>query len=275
MRNIKLTVEYDGTLFNGWQVQAQGPRSVQGQIESALKKIFKKQIRLIGSGRTDSGVHALGQVANFKVATNKSTEEIASALNGNIPEDVVVLRAEDVNDSFHSQYSAKRKTYRYSVLNRRASCAIDRPFSYHFPYKLNVRKMREEAKALVGKKDFRSFMASDAKMRAKIQEKNTTRTIYDLTIKKKGDYLTFDITANGFLYKIRSPIKPVQQIYWVRLQSSAYVVWQLSHSSVSASNFDLQTKTLQSFGKVMHLFFRWNLHLCRKAVDTQPGIFAL
>jgi len=202
MRNIKLTIEYDGTNFNGWQIQGQGHRTVQGDIETALQKIFKKKIRLIGSGRTDSGVHALGQVANFTIASKMPTGEIIKALNGNLAEDVVVLDAKEVPVPFHAQYNAKRKTYRYTILNRKATCAQQRNFCLYFPYKLNLTAMRQEAKSLVGKKDFRSFMASDAKKRLKIAEKDTVRTIYRLDIKKKKDLLLIEIEANGFLYKM-------------------------------------------------------------------------
>ena len=102
MRNIKLTIEYDGTNFEGWQIQKKDQRTVQGQIEEALYKILKKKIRLIGSGRTDSGVHALGQVANFKTQTSKSLVTIKKALNANLPDDVSILEAEEVDDLFHS-----------------------------------------------------------------------------------------------------------------------------------------------------------------------------
>jgi len=202
MRNIRLTIEYDGTKFKGWQVQAQRNRTVQGEIEKALKKIFNKRIRLIGSGRTDSGVHALGQVANFKTASQMEASEMLRALNGNLPEDISVLEARDARDDFHSQYGAKRKTYRYTILNRKIRCSQQRYFLFQFQYKLNITKMRSASKALIGKKDFRSFMAADPAQKRSGKSKNTVRTIYKITIKKSGDLITIDIEANGFLYKM-------------------------------------------------------------------------
>ncbi|MCK5581769.1 MAG: tRNA pseudouridine(38-40) synthase TruA [Candidatus Omnitrophica bacterium] len=202
MKNFKLTVEYDGTKFNGWQVQAQNERTIQGKIEQALKIIFKKRIRLYGSGRTDSGVHASGQVANFKTSTQKSDNEILNAINANLPPDISIINIQEVPLDFHSQYSAKRKTYRYTILNRKARSAQNRNFYLHFPHTLNVTAMRQDIKNLVGKKDFRSFMASDTALRKTGKTKKTVRTIYDAKIQKKGDLIYIDITANGFLYKM-------------------------------------------------------------------------
>lgn len=208
-RNIKLTIEYDGTDFNGWQIQNHRrnssnsrKRTVQGEIEKALKKIFKKPVKLYGSGRTDSGVHALGQVGNFKTTSKMPTDEIIRALNANLPEDIAILNAEDVASDFHAQYSAKSKTYRYTVLNRAGRCAQQRDFCLYFPYKLNLTAMREESKCLIGRKDFRSFTASDPARRKAGKDNNTTRTVKKIAIRKKGDAVTFDIQANGFLYKM-------------------------------------------------------------------------
>jgi tRNA pseudouridine38-40 synthase len=202
MRNIKLTIEYDGTNFNGWQVQAKGHRTVQGEIEKALRKIFKRKIRLVGSGRTDSGVHALGQVANFKTASKITTVEIQNAINSNTGKDLTVLNVEDVPINFHAQYSTKDKTYCYCILNRKAPCAQQRFFCLHIPQKLNLTAIRREAKALIGRKDFRSFMAMDPAKRDTIETKNTVRTIKRLEIRKKGDFIYIIIEANGFLYKM-------------------------------------------------------------------------
>jgi len=199
-RNIKLTIEYDGTAFNGWQVQPNNQRTVQGIIEKAVQKIFNKKIRVIGSGRTDSGVHALGQVANFKVKSDLPLIKIRGALNANLPVDVVILKVEEVPLDFHARYSVKAKTYRYTVLYRKTRCARQRHFCLLYPYPLNLSHMRQEAKILVGRHDFKSFQAVDA---AKPKRgENTVRTIKRLEIKKKGDYIYIDIEANGFLYKM-------------------------------------------------------------------------
>lgn len=200
MRNIKITVEYDGTDFQGWQIQDPKDRTVQGEIESALLKIFKEPIRIFGSGRTDSGAHAKGQVANFKVGSPMPTKEIVNALNGNLPEDIVIIEAKEVAADFHAQFNAKRKTYRYAILNRKPRAVLERRYCWHYPYTLDLSLLRKEAKALVGKKDFRSFMASDP--HEKIKEKSAVRQIYAIKITKKNGFLLIDITASGFLYKM-------------------------------------------------------------------------
>jgi tRNA pseudouridine38-40 synthase len=198
MRNIKLTLEYDGTHFNGWQIQAKPRRTVQEELTKACSRILKEKITVVGSGRTDSGVHALGQVANFKTRSKMPAEEIFRALNANLPDDVVVLKAEDVRSSFHAQHSAKRKTYRYTILNRSVRAAQQRHFCLFYHYSLNLRRMRTAATALIGKKDFKSFQASDAARK----EQSTIRRIKKLTIVQKGDYIHIDIEADGFLYKM-------------------------------------------------------------------------
>ena len=200
MRNIRLTIEYDGTNFLGWQIQTKNSRTVQGEIQKALKKIFKKSIRLIGSGRTDRGAHAIGQVANFKTNTKLKTAVILRALNAHLPPDIVITDAADVPLNFHSRYSAKSKTYRYAILNRNVPDVLTRNFCYFYPRKLNVSLMRREAKHMTGRKDFRSFMAADPS--SKDRERSTIRTIKRLVIRKNGDVVRIDIEANSFLYKM-------------------------------------------------------------------------
>ena len=198
VRNIKLTIEYDGTEFNGWQIQDKKRRTVQGETEKVLCKIFKEEIRLYGSGRTDSGVHAYGQVANFKTESQLDCGQILKALNFWLPEDIVIRKAEEVPLNFHAQFSAKNKIYRYTVLNRSVRCAQQRLFSFHYPYRTNLARMRREAKGLSGRKNFKSFQATDS-LRA---ENNTIRTVKKISIRKHGDLVLIDIEANGFLYKM-------------------------------------------------------------------------
>jgi len=202
MRNIKIDIEYDGTHFEGWQIQKPKSRTVQGEIEKALARICKKKNRVIGSGRTDSGVHALGQVAHAKIPSRLSDPEILRALNANLPDDISILNVQTVPDSFHAQFSVKRKTYRYTILNRTSPPAMGRHFCLHLPQGLNVTAMRREAKYLVGRKDFRSFMAADRAKRHLDPGRSTVRRIYNLTLKKTGDTLTITIEADGFLYKM-------------------------------------------------------------------------
>lgn len=198
MRNIKCTIEYDGSKFIGWQIQPSSQRTVQGEIIKAWKKVSGETIKLIGSGRTDTGVHALGQVANFKTKSSLPIESIKNALNAKLPKDIVILEAKEVKGDFHAQYSAKRKTYRYVILNREDRPGLMNNYCLHFPHKLNLSAMRKEAKSLKGKKDFKTFQSSDPKRKTK----STVRTIKRIEIKKSQDTVSVEIEADGFLYKM-------------------------------------------------------------------------
>ena len=198
MRNFKITFEYDGAQFCGWQAQGQGERTVQGELETVLLKIFKTPVKSIASGRTDSGVHAKGQVASFKADTRMKPLEILRALNSSLPKDIVVLETREVKDSFHAQYSVKAKTYRYTILNRKTRSVFLRDRVYFYPHSLNVVTMRKAAKYLIGRHDFKSFQAYDP-LRA---ERQTVRTIKKILIKKDDDLVYIDVTADGFLYKM-------------------------------------------------------------------------
>jgi tRNA pseudouridine38-40 synthase len=198
MRNFKITCEYDGAEFCGWQTQAQGERTVQGELEAVLLKVFKRPIKVIASGRTDSGVHARGQVISFKADTRMKPLEIQRALNSLLPSDIAVHEAREVKSDFHAQYSVKEKTYRYSVLNRKYRSVFLRDKVYFYPYPLNISNMRRAAKHLIGRHDFKSFQAYDP-LRA---ERQTVRTIKKIAIKKDGDLIHIEVTADGFLYKM-------------------------------------------------------------------------
>jgi len=198
MQKYKLTIEYNGAAYSGWQVQLNSYVTIQGKLEEAARKIFKQDIKLLGSGRTDAGVHAAGQIAHCRIDTPYSNDKIKNAFNGNLPDDIVVLKVEKVKDSFHAQYSAKGKTYRYQIINRADRPALLRNFCLHYPYKLNMPLMRKEAKVLVGRHDFKSFACVDSSDK----DKDTVRTIKRLVIRKSGELITIEIEANGFLYKM-------------------------------------------------------------------------
>ncbi|MBI3601882.1 MAG: tRNA pseudouridine(38-40) synthase TruA [Candidatus Omnitrophica bacterium] len=197
MRNFKLTLEYDGAGFCGWQVQPR-QRTVQQHLEEQLEKIFKQKIRCIASGRTDSGVHALGQVVHFKVETAMKPAQIQKACNAFLDRDVAVLKVQEVPLDFHAQYSVKSKTYRYSILNRFYPSAFWRDRAYFYPHRLNLSWMGKAARDFKGKHDFKSFQA--AALASPV--KNTVRIITRLTIVKEGSFIHMTITANGFLYKM-------------------------------------------------------------------------
>ena len=195
MRNIKLTVEYDGTDHAGWQVQ-KNAHSIQHFIEKALNKITQQEVGVISSGRTDSGVHAKAQVANFKSCTKLSCESLLKALNSNLPPDIAVKKVEDVPLSFHSRFSAKSKLYRYTILNSRIHSPLVGRFVYQVPYKLDVDAMKKAARHMRGRQDFKSFQAKDKIERPSVCE------VKSLSISKKGDLIYIDIEASGFLYKM-------------------------------------------------------------------------
>jgi len=156
MKNFKLTIEYDGTDFNGWQVQASG-RTVQGTIEQAISTMTSSQIRVTGSGRTDAGVHALGQVAAFRCDTRLSAGAFYSGLNSLLPDDIVIHSCERVHESFHPRFDATAKTYTYRILNRSLAPAVGRGYCWHVRNPLDLSAMEEAAKHIIGTHDFKGF----------------------------------------------------------------------------------------------------------------------
>lgn len=195
MRNIKLTIEYDGKDFKGWQKQPNKP-NIQGEIERAIYNITKEEVDLIGSGRTDAGVHALGQVANFKTNSNILIEKLALAINSQLKNTIIIKKAEEVDERFHSRYNAKHKTYRYIINNSPCGTAIYRNLEYCFPIKLDVAKMQEAAKYFEGEHDFKAFKSSGT------SAKNSVRTIYNASVKQEGEKIIIELTGNGFLYNM-------------------------------------------------------------------------
>ena len=159
MRNIKITVQYNGEKYCGWQEQPDSP-GIQGNIEYAIKEITGEKVKINGSGRTDAGVHALGQVANFKIESQIPVNRIPDALNSKLPKDISIIEAEEVDDDFHARYSAKGKIYRYLVYNNRYRNPILKDISYQVKYDLDFEKMKKEAESLIGTYDFCGFMSS-------------------------------------------------------------------------------------------------------------------
>ena len=195
MRNIKLVIEYDGKEFNGWQKQP-NKLNIQGEIERAIKQITGEEVDLTASGRTDAGVHALGQVANFKTNSNIPIEKIPIALNSNLKKSIVIKSAEEVEERFHSRLNCKRKTYRYIINNSRYGTAIYRNLEMHIPMKLNIQKMQEAVKYFEGEHDFKAFKASGT------SSKNSVRTIFETNIYQKENRIYIELTGNGFLYNM-------------------------------------------------------------------------
>ncbi|HBG15358.1 MAG TPA: tRNA pseudouridine(38-40) synthase TruA [Firmicutes bacterium] len=193
--NLKVTIAYDGTDFCGFQRQAQGERTVQGELEKALLKLTDAVPQIIASGRTDSGVHAKGQVINFKTSSRIPLRRWPAAFNSCLPPDLVVWNAEEVAPDFHARYGAKAKTYQYIVSRRRWPDIFLRRYSYHYPVVLEVAAIREAAATLVGLHDFKGFAAAGS------SALTTTRHLYQVEIEEQGEELIFMLKGSGFLYK--------------------------------------------------------------------------
>ncbi len=192
MKNIKLVLEYDGTNYLGWQRQPQGI-TIQEVIEDTLNKITSETITVIGSGRTDSGVHALAQVANFKTEGRMTSLQFQKALNSVLPKDIVVKEVSEVDINFHAQLDVKSKTYLYKILNRPYPSALERNKVWFLPESLDVPKMAEAARMLGGEHDFRGFALSST-------TKTTAREVINVSLEKKHDGLVeFEIESTGFL----------------------------------------------------------------------------
>ena len=180
MRNIKLTIEYDGKDFNGWQKQP-AKLNIQGTIEKAIEEVTGEVTTLNSSGRTDAGVHSFGQVANFKTNSNIPIEKIPIAINTKLKKTIRIIKAEEVDEKFHSRLSCKRKTYRYVINNNEISSSIYRNLECHIPQKLDINKMQAAAKYFEGEHDFKAFKASGT------SSKSSVRTIYKAEVIKKED----------------------------------------------------------------------------------------
>lgn len=195
MRNLKLTIEYNGAEFFGWQKQ-KNCRTVQEEIEKAFLTLTGESVSVEGSGRTDKGVHALGQVASVQTSNIMPTKNFKIALNDLLPKDIFIKKVEEVDQNFQARFSAKRKTYKYIVCVGGERGAINNSLIAYYPYKVDIEKMREVAKLLIGKHNFKGFCSSDASVT------NFEREIYDLKINKKNRIYTFLVCGNGFLYNM-------------------------------------------------------------------------
>ena len=194
-RNLKLTIEYNGAKFFGWQKQNE-KRTVQGDLEQAFFQLTKQVVEVEGSGRTDRGVHAMGQVASVKIVSAIPTENFKVALNNLLAEDVRIKSVEEVDGEFHARFSAKKKTYKYVVdLNETAS-AINCDLVGHYPYQIDSKKIKQAKKLLVGKHNFKGFCSADTNV------KNFEREIYKIDFSLKKNVAIFEVTGNGFLYNM-------------------------------------------------------------------------
>ena len=195
MKRIKLTIAYDGTNYCGWQIQPNGI-TIEEILNKALSKMTGEEILVIGASRTDSGVHAMGNVAVFDTETTIPAEKIAVALNQRLPDDIVITKSEEVALDFHPRYCECSKTYEYHIINTRIPIPTKRLTNYFVSYVLDIDKMRQAASYLVGEHDFVSF----CNVRTDVE--NTVRTITALDIITNGNEITIRIIGNGFLYNV-------------------------------------------------------------------------
>ena len=196
MRNIKMTIEYDGGRYLGWQRLGNSDKTIQGKIEHILSQLTGTDVEIVGSGRTDAGTHARGQVANFKTDSDMDLAAMQEVLINNLPQDIIVKKLEEVPERFHSRYHATGKQYSYYVWNQTIPSAFERNYSFHYPEQLDLKKMREAAEKLTGRHDFLGFSA------LKKSKKSTVRTLDKVTIEREGDLLHFTFVGEGFLYKM-------------------------------------------------------------------------
>jgi len=195
-RNIYLLVAYDGTDFHGWQHQPE-QRTVQDTLEQALRRVVRHQVTLIGSGRTDAGVHAIGQVCNFKTTCPLPVEKLHHAIGSRLPKDLSIIAARDAHPDFHATLSATSKLYRYRVYNSKGRPveALLQRYVYHFWHPLDVDRMREAARHFIGEMDFAALAASGGKER-----RSTIRTVLRCDVFRHVDEVRFDVEGKGFLY---------------------------------------------------------------------------
>jgi len=196
MRNLKLTLEYDGTDFHGFQRQSAstGLRTIQAELETRFSRLLREEIALVGAGRTDAGVHALGQVANFHTARPIPQGRLVSALNAALPDDVKVQACEEVEDQFHARRCARSRTYRYTVIERASPSPVLGRFALIVPDRLHTSTMQAAAHPLLGRHDFRAFQASGS------ETTSTERTLLRLDCRRKPGRLDITAQADSFLY---------------------------------------------------------------------------
>ena len=215
MKNYRMLLQYEGTRYQGWQKQESTDNTIQGKLEKLLSKMCGEKIEVQGSGRTDAGVHARGQVANAKMRTDMTPEEIRSYMNRYLPEDIGVLSVEEVDERFHSRLLAKGKTYCYQVINSEIPHVFDRRYAYVYPEKLNLKAMKKAAAYLCGEHDFAAFTS------ARKSKKSTVRNIEERKEVRRGTSVPVDTVK---IWKTISRKKPESSICTISGYGSSY--WQ-------------------------------------------------
>jgi tRNA pseudouridine38-40 synthase len=198
-RWLKLTVSYDGRAYAGWQIQPDKP-TVQGTFQATWQKLTQEQVNVTAAGRTDAGVHALGQVVSVSTDTRLTNDDLLRALNALLPDDIAVVALEDAPEKFHATYDAVGKTYRYQIHNGRVPSVFDRHYAWHLPHALDAAAMHEAGQFLLGRHDFSSFETSGS------ERPDSIRTIHQLSVRLSDEpnchRVTLEITGDGFLYNM-------------------------------------------------------------------------
>lgn len=233
MRCVKLTLSYDGTNFAGWQAQQGNIRTVQGVLEAAWLEITQESVRAAASGRTDSGVHALGQVVSIKTESALPAQTLRRALNSQLPHDVIVLEAEDVQPEFHAILDTVRKRYRYVIHDSRLRNVFQRPYLWQIFHRLDTEAMHRAAQALVGKHNFTSFQATSDK------RVSSVRTIFEISVERgageNSDFVTIEVEADGFLYNMVRIIVGTLYVVGRKRQPEAWIAEVLAAQNREAA----------------------------------------
>ncbi len=230
LKNFKLTIEYDGSAYHGWQRQ-KSEQTIQGEIEKAIITMTGQQVNLTGSGRTDAGVHAFGQTANFHCNTELTPEAFQGGLNSLLQDDIVIKESIPVDDTFHARYNAKSKTYRYHILNRRIPSAICRRYAWYIRKKLDIGSMQSAINHLIGTHDFKAFEGTGS------PRSHTTRSVIEATL-SEGDEnrIVFMIKADGFLkFMVRNIVGTLVDVGFNKITPDDFVKILLSKDRIQAS----------------------------------------
>ncbi len=195
IRNIKLTIRYDGSEYHGWQIQP-GQRTIQGTLTEAIQNLIGRKVQVFGASRTDAGVSALGQVGLVEIDSPIPTENLAKAITHRLPADIAITEAVEVPQGFDVIGAVKSKLYRYTLFTGQVRPVLQIRHCWHLPAKLNIAAMNEAAKMLVGRKDFKSFASADD------QRENSVRTVFTCDVAEKGDWVYVDVEGDGFLYNM-------------------------------------------------------------------------
>lgn len=196
MRNLRLDICYDGSRYRGWQRLSGSDNTIQGKLETVLTRILGEPIEISGSGRTDAGVHAMGQVASFHCKSEMPAKEILEQLRRYLPEDIGIISCKEVSERFHARLNAKEKVYRYRIWNSDKPCVFQRKYVWVNPDRLDIVAMKQAAKLLTGTHDFSAFCASPR------MKKSTVRCVQEISIERNGEELQLTFRGNGFLHNM-------------------------------------------------------------------------